>query len=154
MTALTIHATNITGLGACQVVSSFLRGLESLDTKYSKIECYVPDNGPLSNYLPNSSKFKIIKFRRLGPKFLTRFLECIFPNYFFNLGDDLIVLGDVPLRTSARQLVLIQQAHLQKPRVNSFVDRSIVFRGMRALTKINAPFADYSCRISTVYLLM
>jgi glycosyltransferase involved in cell wall biosynthesis len=142
MTTLTIHATNITGLGACQVVSSFLRGLESLDTKYSSIECYLPYSGPLSNYYSNSPKFKIIKFRRYGPKFLSRLLECIFPNYFFKLGDDLIVLGDVPLRTSSRQLVLIQQAHLQKPGVNSFVDRSIVFRGMRALTKINARFAD------------
>ena len=142
MTTLTIHATNITGLGACQVVSSFLRGLESLDTKYSQIECYVPDNGPLSNYYPNSSKLKVTKFRRYGPKLLSRLLECIFPKLFFNLGDHLIVLGDVPLRTSTRQLVLVHQPHLQKPGVNGFVGRSIGFRGMRALTKINAPFAD------------
>jgi hypothetical protein len=53
------------------------------------------------------------------------------PTIFFNLGDHLIVLGDVLLRTSTKQLLLVHQPHLQDPKVNEFVGRSAVFRAMR-----------------------
>jgi glycosyltransferase involved in cell wall biosynthesis len=65
------------------------------------------------------------------------------PSLFFNIGEHLIVLGDVPLRTSRQQLVLVHQPHLQSPRVNRWVSQSAIFRVMRALTTFNASYANY-----------
>lgn len=142
MAILTIHATNVTGLGACQVVVSFLEAIESLETQYDGIDCYVPEDGPVAEYVPKTDKLRILPFRRRGPKALSRVLECIIPSFFFEIGEHLIVLGDVPLRTHRKQVVLIHQPHLQYPRVNHRVGRTAIFRIMRALTKFNAPYAD------------
>jgi hypothetical protein len=73
---------------------------------------------------------------------VSRVLECISPKLFFNLGDHLIVLGDVPLRTSTKQLLLVHQPDLQDPKVNRFVAKSAVFRGMRAIARFNSPLVD------------
>jgi hypothetical protein len=73
---------------------------------------------------------------------MSRVLECLFPQFFFNLGDHLIVLGDVPLRTSTKQLLLVHQPHLQDPKVNEFVGRSAVFRAMRVIARFNSSFAE------------
>ena len=142
MARLTIHATNVTGLGACQVVVSFLEGLESLQHSFSAINCYVPETGPVGDYVPKTEKLSIIKFRRKGPKALSRVAECMFPSFFFDIGEKLIVLGDVPLRASRKQLVLIHQPHLQAPSQNRWVSKAISFRLMRGLTKLNASFVD------------
>ena len=139
---LTIHATNVTGLGASQVVVSFLEAIESLETQYARTDCYVPESGPVAEYVPKTDKMKILPFRRHGPKALSRVLECIFPTSFFEIGEHLIVLGDVPLRTCRKQVVLIHQSHLQSPQVNRWVGRTAIFRVMRALTRFNAPYAD------------
>ena len=117
MAILTIHATNVTGLGACQVVVSFLEAIESLDTQYDRIDCYVPEHGPVAEYAPKTDKLRMLTFRRRGPKALSRIMECIVPSHYFEIGEHLIVLGDVPLRTRRKQLVLIHQPHLQYPRV-------------------------------------
>jgi hypothetical protein len=142
MSVLTIHATNVTGLGACQVVVSFLEAIECLETSYSRIDCYVPDSGPVSEFVPKSDKLRVFPFKRCGPKALSRVLECVFPYRFFDVGDNVIVLGDVPLRIKERQLVLVHQPHLQYPSVNKWVGTSMVFRVMRALTRLNASYAD------------
>jgi len=142
MAILTIHATNVTGLGACQVVVSLLEAFDSLETSYERIDCYVPEEGLLAAYLPTTDKFKMISFRRRGPKALSRLLECIFPSIFFDIGDDLIVLGDVPLRIDRKQVVLVHQPHLQSPRVNRWTGRTARFRLMRALTRLNGPYAN------------
>ena len=142
MAVLTIHATNVTGLGASQVVVSFLEAIESLETQYDRMDCYVPEEGPVAEYVPRTDKLKMVPFRRRGPKALSRVLECIFPAIFFEIGEHLIVLGDVPLRTRRKQVVLVHQPHLQSPQTNREVGRTAIFRGMRALTKLNAPYAD------------
>jgi hypothetical protein len=141
MATLTIHATNVTGLGACQVVVSFLEAIESMETPYERIDCYVPEDGPVADYIPKTDKLRVLPFRRRGFKALSRIMECLVPTFFFDIGENLIVLGDVPLRTSRKQLVLIHQPHLQYPRVNPWVGRTVTFRLMRALTRFNAPYA-------------
>jgi glycosyltransferase involved in cell wall biosynthesis len=142
MAILTIHATNVTGLGACQVVVSFLEAIETLETSYERMDCYVPQEGPVADYVPRTDKLRVLPFRRKGPKALSRILECMFPSWFFEIGEHLVVLGDVPLRTRRKQVVLVHQPHLQSPRVNCEVGRTAVFRIMRALTRVNAPYAD------------
>lgn len=142
MTILTIHATNVTGLGACQVVVSFLESLESMVTMYERIDCHVPEHGPVAEYVPKTDKLRMLPFRRTGPRALSRVLECVFPSLFFAMGEHLIVLGDVPLRANRKQVVLVHQPHLVYPRVNRQVGRTTIFRVMRALTRFNASYAD------------
>ena len=142
MAVLTIHATNVTGLGASQVVVSFLEAIESLETQYDRTDCYVPEEGPVAEYVPSTDKMRMLPFRRRGPKALSRVMECIFPASFFDIGEHLIVLGDVPLRTRRKQVVLVHQPHLQSPQVNPWVGRTASFRVMRALTRFNAAYAD------------
>jgi glycosyltransferase involved in cell wall biosynthesis len=142
MAILTIHATNVTGLGACQVVVSFLQALESLQTSYERIDCYIPEHGPVAEYVPTTDKFRVLPFRRRGLKSLSRFMECMFPSRYFDIGEHLIVLGDLPLRTNRQQLVLVHQPHLQYPRVNINVGRTMAFRVMRALTTLNSRYAN------------
>ena len=142
MAILTIHATNVTGLGACQVVVSFLEAIEAVETPYERIDCYVPGEGPVADYVPRTDRLRVLPFGRKGPKALSRVLECVFPSRYFDIGEHLIVLGDVPLRTRRKQVVLVHQPHLQSPGVVPWVGRTAVFRIMRALTRFNAPFAD------------
>jgi hypothetical protein len=142
MAILTIHATNVTGLGACQVVVSFLEAIESLETQYDRIDCYVPEEGPVAEYVSKTGKLRMLPYRRRGLKALSRVMECIAPAHFFDIGEHLIVLGDVPLRIDRKQVVLVHQPHLQYPRVNRWVGQTAVFRVMRALTRFNAPYAD------------
>ena len=52
MAVLTIHATNVTGLGACQVVLAFLEAIETLATPYERIDCYVAETGLVAEYVP------------------------------------------------------------------------------------------------------
>ena len=139
---LTVHATNITGLGACQVVLSFLKALENSSSNFERILVYVPESGPVSEIEFTNPRFAVERFRRKGPKAISRVLECLFPHKLFQIDGIVLVLGDVPLRTKARQTVLIHQPHLLSPEVNSRVGRSLSFRTMRLLTKLNAPFAD------------
>jgi len=142
MAVLTIHATNVIGLGASQVVVAFLEAIEAMEIPYERTECHVPAEGPVAEYVPRTDKLSLVPFRRKGPKPRSRMLECIFPAMFFELGEHVIVLGDVPLRTRRKQVVLVHQAHLQSPQVNPGVGRTPIFRVMRALTRFNAPYAD------------
>lgn len=142
MSELTIHATNITGLGACQVVLSFLNAMQEMELPYTKIRCYLPSSGPVSGFKASSEQYEVVRFTRKGPKALSRVMECLFPQRFFNLGDHLIVLGDVPLRTTVTQIVLVHQPHLQSPSVNPYVGRGMLFRAMRLLTAKNTRFAN------------
>jgi glycosyltransferase involved in cell wall biosynthesis len=141
MAVLTIHATNVTGLGASQVVVSLLAAIEALEIPYERADCYVPEEGLVAEYVPRTDKLRVLPFRRKGPKPLSRVLECLFPSMFFELGEHLIVLGDIPLRTRRKQVVLVHQAHLQSPSANPGVGRTPMFRIMRALTRFNAPYA-------------
>ncbi len=142
MATLTIHATNITGLGASQVVLSFLKGLDSLATQYTQVDCYVPSYGVVSSFEPQNENIRVHRFKRFGPNVISRILECLFPKFFFDIGDHLIVLGDVPLRVPTQQILFIHQAHLLNPKVNRFVGNSLKFRGMRIITRINAAFVS------------
>ena len=151
MAILTIHATNVTGLGASQVVVSLLAALEALEIPYERMDCYVPEEGPVAEYVPTTDRLRVLPFRRKGPKPLSRVLECIFPSMFFEIGEHLIVLGDVPLRTRRKQVVLVHQAHLQSPRANHRVGRTPIFRIMRALTRFNAPYA--ACVIAQTHAM-
>lgn len=139
---LIIHATNVTGLGASQVVVSFLEAFDSLELPYDSVTCYVPASGPVSDFKPQGDLLKIVRYQRRLPKLISRVVECLFPQQCFKSADAYIVLGDIPLRSKSKQLLFVHQSHLVAPDVNQSVSRGLSFRVMRALTRFNSRYVD------------
>ena len=132
-----IHATNVHGLGACQVVISFLDSSQR-SSNLSSTNIYLPSYGTLSKY--NSSKLNTIFYNRFLPNAFSRVFECIFSRLFFS-DTATIVLGDIPLRGISDQVVLVHQPNLIYPKINQYSSRSLIFRINRFLFSINQRFA-------------
>lgn len=132
-----IHATNINGLGASQVVISFLDAYTNNKALKDTI-IYLPNKGILSSYEP--SKVIVKRYQRKLPNGISRFLECVFSVFLFK-NVPTIVLGDLPLRGIKNQVVLVHQPNLIKPSVNSFSGKSLTFRINRFLFKMNNKYA-------------
>jgi hypothetical protein len=132
-----IHATNINGLGASQVVISLLDAF-SKDEEFLNSIIHLPETGILQNYIPE--KGFVNRYRRVLPNSISRLLECIFSRLFFK-NEPTIVLGDIPLRGIKNQVVLVHQPNLIKPSVNSFSGSSLNFRISRFLFAINHKYA-------------
>ena len=139
---LIIHATNVTGLGASQVVVTLLEAFDRLKLPYDSVTCYVPASGPVSDYTPQGDLLKIIRYQRRLPKLISRVVECLFPKQCFESADAYIVLGDIPLRLKSKQLLFVHQAHLISPAVNQWVSRGLSFRVMRTLIRLNSRYVD------------
>lgn len=140
---LIVHATNVTGLGAAQVVCSILGAIDQgALPRFDHVICYLPDSGPVAEFNPQSSRIKNVTFRRRLPKAISRVVECLFPGIFFESGDILLVLGDVPLRWKGRQVVFVHQANLISPRVNIFSSNQLKYKLMRFLTNLNSQYAN------------
>jgi glycosyltransferase involved in cell wall biosynthesis len=132
-----IHATNINGLGASQVVISFLDAYAT-KSNFGKTIIYLPSTGILSKYQPKKGFIK--RFHRKLPNALSRLLECLLSRLFFK-NVPTIVLGDIPLRGLKNQVVLVHQSNLINPSINSFSGKSLTFRVNRFLFKINNKYA-------------
>lgn len=132
-----IHATNIHGLGASQVVISLL---DSMSKKFEskKTTIYLPNSGILENYTP--SKGKIVRFKRVLPNSISRLIECLFSRIYF-FDQPTIVLGDIPLRGIKNQIVLVHQPNLIYPSINPYSSKSIGFRISRFLFSLNQKYA-------------
>ncbi|GEN76163.1 glycosyltransferase [Chryseobacterium hagamense] len=133
-----IHATNIHGLGASQVVKSFLDASSSLGF-LDNSNIYLPTTGLLSKYLPE--KGHVIRYNRFLPNSISRLIECFFSNFLF-YNEKTIVLGDIPLRGIKNQVVLVHQPNLVYPKINSNSSKSLGFRINRFLFSINNKFAS------------
>lgn len=108
MNNILIHATNIHGLGAAQVFSSFVSGVEKMsDFDEIRFDCAVPVG---CNY--RSSTIHFCGYRRKLPNVFSRFFEVIFANHIFPSYRAVITLGDIPLRKMPEQVVLVHQPHL------------------------------------------
>ena len=132
-----IHATNIQGLGASQVVISFLDSCSRLGY-ISDSKVYLPYNGYLSNYKPINTN--IIRYKRILPNGFSRLIECLFSRFIFS-NEETIVLGDIPLRGINNQIVLVHQSNLIYPSINSFSSKELNFRLNRFLFSINNKYA-------------
>ena len=111
-----VHFTNVTGLGATKLLESLLPAIE-LNDQIKNLEFFAPSKGKLSRYSSLSPKTKIIKLKRTLPNAISRFFECIFPNKIFNEPIPVLVLGDIPLRCNAPQILFLQSPLLLKPKV-------------------------------------
>lgn len=133
-----IHATNILGLGASEVVKSFLNSASKLE-QFNNATIYLPLIGPLSNYRPINIG-KVSRYRRFFPNSISRFLECVFAKFIFP-NQPTMVLGDIPLRGIHNQIVLVHQSNLIYPKINSYSSKSIGFRISRFLFSINHKYS-------------
>lgn len=112
--AVRLHMTNISGLGAVQLLKSLLPALEK-STPVHIVEAYVPDRGDLSSYHSRCASLKVIQYKRYLPNALSRLAECLVLGARFNGTIPLLVMGDLPIRCAAPQTVFVQNSHLLRP---------------------------------------
>jgi len=131
---LFIHASNVTGLGAIQVVSAFLKAVSKMDIQSVLIAC--PDKLDYCHQLDVPT----LTIKRLLPNSLSRLLECLLPRMYYSEAKHLIVLGDIPLRHYSNQIVLFHQPNLISPQVDKNAGMSFKFKIARLLFRYNLKF--------------
>ncbi len=134
-----VHASNVTGLGATQVVRSLVMAFEKLGCRFD----YVVPAGRSWSHGLGMSKEQIQSVKRHLPRVVSRFVECLFGGYSFRHYEHVIVLGDVPIRGVYGQVVLVHQPNLITPAVNRFSSGSVSFIIMRMLFRVLAK--DVGC---------
>src|SRR5260370_13195963 len=105
--SIRVHATNIIGVGAMQLVQSLLPAMEQLDN-YQLQTIYLPARGALATYGAVRNSTILVRRKRYLPNAISRVLECtLFARRFEGEGR-LLVLGDIPLRCKGPQTVFVQ----------------------------------------------
>ena len=132
-----IHATNINGLGASQVITSLLDSLLK-NKDCHDVEIYLPETGFLKSYHPKNAIVK--RYQRKLPNSISRLFECFFSRLYFK-DKPTIVLGDIPLRGLNNQIVLVHQSNLIKPSINPYTAKSLNFKVNRLLFTLNHRYA-------------
>src|SRR5258708_15740214 len=136
-----VHATNIVGLGAMQLVQSLLPAMEQIDN-YELHTIYLPAAGALATYGAIRSSTNLVRRKRYLPNAISRILECtVFARRFEGDGR-LLVLGDIPLRCKGRQTVFVQTPLLTKNAASNRKIGVIKYLIARSLFRLNAPFAS------------
>lgn len=106
-----MHLTNIVGTGAVQLVTSLLPALERCRLARASL-LYLPDRGELAHYKTETPGLIVQSKPRKLPNALSRLVECVFTGRSFDDPTPLLVLGDLPLRSRCRQVVLVHTLHL------------------------------------------
>jgi len=134
-----IHARNVTGLGASQVVRSLIKALIK-EMQDKKIIFALPVQGELSVLEGVESKICV---KSMLPNALFRVIECLFPRLFYPKMKHNLILGDIPLRGLKDQIVLVHQSNLTNPNINPNSSRSMLFKIMRKIFEWN--LKDVAC---------
>ena len=129
-----IHATNIEGLGAKNIVKNLI---SSINEEYpNKVDCVYFNNNDYK-----VSNLKIKNYNRVFPKSLSRLFEIIFSKFLFK-NSKTLVLGDIPLNGIKNQTLFIHQANLISPEVNKYSSKEIKFHVLRLLFRYNLKYVD------------
>ena len=105
-----LYLSNVVGVGAVQLAKSLLPSL--LNNNVVSVSLVIlPDRGDLSSQESSSQLTNYIVRKRFLPNFLSRFFECIVP-YHLPRNTAVLVLGDLPLNTEAKQTVFLQTSNL------------------------------------------
>lgn len=132
---LRVGLTNVSGLGATVLAQSLLPALEA--TPGLKItELYLPSIGALSGYHRQTPGRSTV-YRRYLPKSVSRILECTVLGSFYDGPTPLLVLGDLPINTTARQIVVVQSPHIVEDIHTSGTVDSIRYRIARSIFRAN-----------------
>ena len=109
MKSFDIHLTNVNGLGAKKFVSGLLNHLLVSDSIFVEKVYASPELETTDHPMP--SEFIYNRYR-MG--LFSRILEILLWRYRHNQKNHLLVLGDLPLNTSAKQYVLCHQSLMFK----------------------------------------
>lgn len=137
---LRVSLTNVTGLGASILAKSLVTAFEASQTlQISKY--YVPADSEFAKCGANIAD-KSEVYRRKLPNSMSRVLECTLLAGHFDGPVPLLVLGDLPLATRARQIVFVQSAHLiNDVMTNGLVDR-LRYKTARLIVRRNQRHVD------------
>jgi len=140
-TSIRVHLTNVVGAGASQLLLSLLPALEA--NRNTHVEAlYLPDKGPLRGHLPADRETQCVTYRRRLPNALSRILECTIFGGRFNGTTPLLVLGDLPVRCTAQQVVFVQTTHLVHASTSNSLSSSIKFGIARLLFALNQRYVS------------
>ncbi len=137
---LLIHATNLNGYGAQQVVVSLLDALAAIGgLRGSVIEISEVVREKVAGWQVAGADVRF--FQRALPNSISRLLECLFARRERKLYSHILVLGDIPLPGVHGQTVLVHQPNLISPELNAYSSRKFLYRIMRWIFKRNTRFA-------------
>lgn len=138
---LRVHLTNVQGEGAVQLVTSLLPALERTGPALvGRID--LPSQGPLAVYQRNSSGPTPVVMQRRLPNALSRFIECLRPLADDDAKTPVLVLGDIPQRSRARQTVFVHTTHLLAKQQGISRGQQVKFAVMRWIFARNLRHAD------------
>ncbi|WP_176559376.1 glycosyltransferase [Rubellimicrobium roseum] len=158
MTELSIHLTNINGTGARQLVSSLLPAMRANGTCDLQF-CYLSDD-EFGNRLEAVLKgAQVVKYRRRLPNALSRLFECLAYRGDPSDTSPLLVLGDVPLRTGRRQILLLHKPGLVAigplpggvQGIKLLVERQILRANLRYTDLVIVQTAHMEARFRSLY---
>jgi glycosyltransferase involved in cell wall biosynthesis len=148
--ALRLHLTNVVGAGASQLLLSLLPALER-NAGVRITEIHLPDRGSLANYQNSPNSGLSMRYQRLLPNALSRILECFVFARRFDGNTPLLVLGDLPLRCNAPQVVFVQTPHLLRPSRFHWSFDGLKFSILRFVFRLNVRYAD-AFIVQTVFM--
>jgi len=141
LSRIRLHLTNVTGAGASQLLLSLLPALER-HPGLQISEIHLPDSGSLADYQPVSDAGISKRYKRRLPNALSRIVECLALGHQFDGAAPLLVLGDLPLRCDAPQVVFVQTSHLLRPTQFHLNLAALKFWISRQVFRLNARFAQ------------
>lgn len=138
---LRLHLTNVAGAGAVQLLKSLLPAIER--QSLAKVtEIHLPDRGDLKLYASRQSSTLCIPYVRWLPNFLSRIIECTVGGWRWPGVVPVLVLGDLPLRIKARQVVFVQTTHLTGGVQGGSTEQALKYRFARFIFGLNAKRVD------------
>lgn len=129
-----VSLTNVTGLGATELVTSLLPALERAG---HVTDIYLPANGAMAGYNRVSPGPVPQRARRRLPNAISRLLECTLLSGKFEGDSPLLVLGDLPLRIGCRQVVFVHTPHLLLEPAGASAVQRVKFGIARAVFRTN-----------------
>lgn len=136
-----IHMTNIAGLGAVRLIQSLLPCLVCQDKAVLE-EVYIPSGNEVVDVELFRNETKVCVYKRYLPNSISRFLECTVFGRMFDGDSPLLVLGDIPLRCNAPQVVFLQNRLLLDHSTYGSIRGFIKYWILQSVFKRNLKYVD------------
>lgn len=143
--SLSIHATNVVGLGARTVAEALLRGMSiSGELEDISVQLHLPDIPFWRENALKITNWEIVFEKRYSGKLsrlVSRLWDCLVAPAWLKNSTCLIVLGDIPLRFKGYQVVLLHNQHIIPPKWEGNI-RFNFFYFPRLIFRLNQSFGD------------
>lgn len=136
-----VSATNIRGLGAVRLVESLLPSLERAGGEEIG-RVWLPDRGPLAGYGAGECSGRYHVYRRFLPNAISRVLECTLLSGRLGHGRSILVLGDVPIRRTYKQVIFVHSFFIVRGSSGTGLAQRLKGAVMRAVFKANLTWVD------------